>query len=192
MAKHQVVSVDIGTNAIKLVQLEQTASGLRLVNAGIELYPRETAMEEVDDQIVCQTLQKLWKRVQGHKPFVALSIPRTFVTSRRLNLPAAATDAHLPSLIAIQAETELPFKIDSAIYDYHDVRRTDQGVSVELVAARREAVQKQLDYFKPVGITPNSVLPSSLATSVLAGIAPPSLSPAGGDGTVGAMPTGLK
>ena len=41
-------------------------------------------------------------------------------------------------------------------------------MSVELIAARREAVQKQIDYLKPLGILPRAVLPSSLAICVLA------------------------
>ncbi|MBI1926604.1 pilus assembly protein PilM, partial [Candidatus Poribacteria bacterium] len=117
MAKNQVVSIDIGTNAIKLVQLEQTASGrrvsertLRLVSAGIELYPRTSATEDIDDQTIRQTLQKVWRKVQGRVHSVVLSLPRSSVTSRRLtNLPPAATDEQLTSLVAIQAETELPF-----------------------------------------------------------------------------------
>lgn len=171
MAKHQVVSIDIGASAIKLTQLEQTPSGLHLVNAGIELYPQDDPMGEIDDQTIQQTLQKLWKRVLGRKKIpVVLSIPRLLVTSRRLsNLPAAVTDDQLPSLVAIQAETELPFTPEQAVYDYHDVRRdSESGVSVALIAARREAVQKQIDYLKPLGILPRAVLPSSLAICVLA------------------------
>jgi len=178
MAKNQVVSIDIGTNAIKLVQLEQTASGLRLVSAGIELYPRTSATEEIDDQTIRQTLQKLWRKVQGRAHSVVLSIPRSLVTSRRLtNLPPVASDEQLPNLVAIQAETELPFRTDSAVYDYHDVRRTDKSLSVELIAAKRETVQTRLDYFNPLGIVPQAVIPSALATSVLAGIGARQASP---------------
>lgn len=173
MAKHQVVSIDIGASAIKLSQLEQTPAGLHLVSAGIERYPQNSPMGEIGDQAIQQTLQKLWKRIPGRKKIpVVLSIPRLLVTSRRLiNLPDAVTDDQLPSLVAIQAETELPFTPKHAVYDYHDVRRdSEAGVSVELIAARRDAVQKQIDYLKPLGILPRAVLPSSLAICVLAGM----------------------
>jgi Tfp pilus assembly PilM family ATPase len=123
-------------------------------------------MGEIDDQTIQQTLQKLWKKVLGRKKLpVVLSIPRLLVTSRRLrNLPATITDDQLPSLVAIQAETELPFTPEHAVYDFHDVRRDEEsGVSVELIATRREAAQKQIDYLKPLGILPRALLPSSLA-----------------------------
>ena len=173
MAKHQVVSIDIGASAIKLSQLEQTPAGIQLVSAGIERYPQDNPTGEIDDKTIQQTLQKLWKRILGRKKIpVVLSIPRLVVTSRRLtNLPDAVTDDQLPSLVAIQAETELPFPPEQAVFDYHDVRRDGEtGVSVELIAARRDAVQKQIDYLQPLGILPRAMLPSTLAICVLAGM----------------------
>ncbi|MCE2395189.1 type IV pilus assembly protein PilM [Candidatus Poribacteria bacterium] len=172
MAKNQIVSIDIGTSAIKLVQLEQTAAGIRLVNVGIEAYPYTAPTTEVPIEVISEALQRVWRGVGGRSTSVALSIPRLLVTSRRLtNLPAAATDDQLSNLVAIQAETELPFRVEGAIYDHHDVHRSEDGISVELIAARREAVQQQIDYLKPLGITPRGVMPSTLATSALAGIA---------------------
>ena len=171
MAKNQIISIDIGASAIKLVQLEQTAAGIRLVNAGIEAYPNTAATTENPTEAISETLQRLWRRVGGRSASVVLSIPRLLVTSRRLtNLPAAATDDQLSDLVAMQAETELPFRVEGAIYDHHDVRRSEDGIFVELIAARRETVQEQIDYLKPLGITPKGVMPSTLATSVLAGI----------------------
>ena len=171
MAKNQIVSIDIGTSAIKLVQLEQTAAGIRLVNAGVEAYPYTTPTTEIPTEVISETLQRLWRRVGGRSASVVLSIPRLLVTSRRLtNLPAAATDDQLSNLVAMQAETELPFRVEGAIYDHHDVHRSEDGISVELIAARRETVQQQIDYLKPLGITPKGVMPSTLAMSVLAGI----------------------
>ena len=171
MAKNQIVSIDIGTSAIKLVQLEQTAAGIRLVNAEVEAYPHTTLPTEIPIEAITETLQRLWRRVGGRSPSVVLSIPRLLVTTRRLtNLPAAATDDQLSNLVAMQAETELPFRVEGAIYDYHDVHRSEDGISVELIAARRETVQQQIDYLKPLGITTKGVMPSALATSVLAGI----------------------
>jgi type IV pilus assembly protein PilM len=171
MAKNQIVSIDIGTSAIKLVQLEQTASGIRLVNAGIEAYSETNPTVAISTDVISETLERLWRRMGGRGTSVALSIPRLSVTSRRLiNLPAAATDDQLSNLVAMQAETELPFRVEGTIYDYHDARRSEDALSVELIAAKRETVQQQIDYLKPLGLAPTSVIPSTLATSVLAGI----------------------
>ena len=169
MAKNQIVVLDIGTNTIKLIQLMQTGSEIRLISGGVEHYPRQNATEDIDPQTISQTLQQLWKKVQGRNPSVVLSIPRLLVASRRLsNLPAAATDEQLPGLVAMQAENELPFRVEDVVHDYHDVSRTESGISVELIGARRDAVQKYIDYLKPIGVLPKAVLPSAMATGVLA------------------------
>ena len=63
MAKNQIVSIDIGASAIKLVQLEQTAAGIRLVNAGIEAYPHTNPTTEIPIEVISETLQRLWRRV---------------------------------------------------------------------------------------------------------------------------------
>ena len=171
MAKNQIVSIDIGTSAIKLVRLEQTASGIRLVNAGIEAYFETNPTVAISTDVISETLERLWRRMGGRGTSVALSIPRLSVTSRRLiNLPAAVTDDQLSNLVAMQAETELPFRVEGTIYDYHDARRSEDALSVELIAAKRETVQQQIDYLKLLGLAPTSVIPSTLATSVLAGI----------------------
>ena len=171
MAKNQIAAIDIGTSAIKLVQLEQTASGICLVNAGIETYPYTNPTTEISTEVITETLQRLWGRVGARSSSVVLSIPRLSVTSRRLtNLPAAATGDQLTNLVAMQAETELPFRVEDAIYDYHDVHRSEDSISVELIAAKRETVQQQIDFLKPIGLAPKGVMPSTLATSVLAGI----------------------
>ena len=149
MAKNQIVSIDIGTSAIKLVQLEQAAAGIRLVNAAIEPYTPTNPATEIPTEVISETLQRLWRHVVGRSATVVLSIPRLLVTSRRLtNLPAAATDEQLSNLVTMQAETELPFRVDGAIYDHHDVHRSEDGISVELIAARSETVQQQIDYLK--------------------------------------------
>ena len=171
MAKNQIAAIDIGTSAVKLVQLEQTASGICLVNAGIETYPYTNPTTEISTEVITETLQRLWGRVGARSSSVVLSIPRLSVTSRRLtNLPAAATGDQLTNLVAMQAETELPFRVEDAIYDYHDVHRSEDSISVELIAAKRETVQQQIDFLKPIGLAPKGVMPSTLATSVLAGI----------------------
>ena len=141
------------------------------MNAEIETYPYANPTTEIPTDVISETLQRLWRGISGRSTSVVLSIPRLSVTSRRLtNLPAAATEDQLSNLVSMQAETELPFRVEDAIYDYHGVHRSEGTISVELIAAKRETVQRQIDYLKPIGLTPTGVLPSTLATSVLAGI----------------------
>ena len=168
MAKNLVIAVDIGTNTVKLVQFAIHSSEIRLVKTSIASYPRESASGEVDSKTVSRTLEQLWHDVKGGKHRVILSIPRLLVTSRRLtDFPAAVTDEQLTDLVSMQAETEVPFSVENALFDYHDVRRGENGVSVELIAAKRESVQEYINYLQPMGVVPTGIIPSAMATASL-------------------------
>ena len=99
---------------------------------------------------------------------IALALPRFLVSTKRLgNLPAA-TDDQLANIVAISAETELPFRIEEAIFTYHDVQRTSEAVSVELISTRRSTVTDYLDPLEQIGVTASAVVPSTTAIAEVA------------------------
>ena len=171
MAKKQVVAIDIGTHTAKMVQLEQSSAGVRLINANFVTYQNGD-----DPYQVAQALERLWESSgkpskQGYlralfnrdKSEVVLALPRSLVITKRLaNLPAA-TDDQLESIVEIAAEAELPFRIDEAIFTYHDVRRTPDATSVELISTRRASVTDYLDLLEQNGVVASGVTPSMIA-----------------------------
>ena len=115
MAKNQITTVDIGTNSVKVLQLELTQAGIVIANSGVESYPRQSATEKVSDEVVMDTLSQLMKnRVIKTKP-VAMAVPRQSVTVKSLaGLPTSATDEDIDKMVPIQVEPELPFAIADA------------------------------------------------------------------------------
>lgn len=166
MAKNQVVAIDIGTNTAKIVQLERTAAGLRLVHASLIAHAGGDEM---------QSVAALWARLSYRAPTgiqaifsrqkteVGVALPRHLVNTKRLvNLPAA-TDAQLANVVALAAETELPFRVEEAIFTYHNVQRNGEATSVELVSARRQAVEQYMEPLKQKGALPTAVIPAMVA-----------------------------
>ena len=88
-------------------------------------------------------------------------------TKRLGNLPVA-TDDQLANIVAISAETELPFRIEEAIFTYHDVQRTSEAMSVELISTRRSTVTDYLDRLEQIGVTASAVIPSTIAIAEVA------------------------
>ena len=171
MAKKQVVAVDIGTHTAKMVQLEQSSAGVRLINADIVTYA-----DTDDRQQGAKSVENLWASLgkppkQGNlnslfnrnKAEVVLALPRSLVSTKRLaNLPAA-TDDQLANIVEIAAEAELPFRVEEAIFTYHDVRRTSDATSVELISTRRASVTSYLDLLEQIGVSASGVTPSMIA-----------------------------
>lgn len=171
MAKNQVVAIDIGNANVKLLYIEKTAEGSRLVDADVVSISTPDNVEQT-----AASIKQLWNRLgikqnifNKHRMEVAISLPRGSVVTKRLsNLPASTTDAQLPALIEMAAETELPFQVDESVFTYHNVQRTTEGVSVELVSTRRDTVTRYTETIAATGNTPSAIIPSMLAIETTA------------------------
>ena len=176
MAKNRVVAIDIGTNTAKMVQLELSSTSVHLINANVVTYP-----DAAEQHQIVEPVARLWAAL-GDTPArrnlpsffsrdtmeIALALPRFLVSTKRLgNLPAA-TDDQLANIVAISAETELPFRIEEAIFTYHDVQRTSEAVSVELISTRRSTVTEYLDPLEQIGVAASAVVPSTIAIAEVA------------------------
>lgn len=176
MAKNRVVAIDIGTNTAKIVQLEQSSGAVHIINARVVTYP-----DKDDRQRVVESVKHLWESL-GHSPTqgsfrslfnrdkteVVLALPRFLVSTKRLSNLPAATDEQLASIVAIAAEAELPFRVEDAIFTYHDVQQTSEASSVELISTRRTTVTNYLDLLEQIEVSASVVTPSMIAIAEVA------------------------
>ena len=187
MSKNRVVAIDIGTNTAKIVQLEQSFSApVQLTHASVVTYP-----DKGDRLRVSESVKHLWDALGGppgeggihwrkspieafgtlfnrNKTEVALALPRSLVNTKRLSNLPAATDEQLASIVAIAAETELPFRVEEAIFTYHDIQQTAETSSVELISTRRTSVSNYLDLLEQIGVSVSAVTPSMIAIAEVA------------------------
>lgn len=176
MAKTRVVAIDLGTNTAKIVELEQSSTAVHLINARVVTYP-----DKNDRQQVAESVKHLWESL-GNSPVqgglrslfnrnsqeIVLALPRFLVNTKRLSNLPPATDEQLESIVAIAAEAELPFRIEEAIFTYHDVQQTSDASSVELISTRRTTVTEYLDLFEQIGVSVSAVTPSMIAIADVA------------------------
>lgn len=171
MAKNQVVAIDIGSATAKIVYIEKTSGALHLINAGVISYT-----DPNNPQNISEAVRKLWNQLgikhtffNKHRMEVGIALPRRFVVTKHLpSLPPATTDVQLPSVVEMAAETELPFQVEESIFTYHDVQRTTETLSVELVSTRRDTVSRYMEFLNETGATPSAVIPSMFAIATLA------------------------
>ena len=187
MSKNRVVAIDIGTNTAKIVQLEQSFSApVQLTHASVVTYS-----DKGDRLRVSESVKHLWEALGGppgeggirwrrspiealgtlfnrNKTEVALALPRSLVNTKRLSNLPAATDEQLASIVAIAAETELPFRVEEAIFTYHDIQQTAETSSVELISTRRTSVSNYLDLLEQSGVSVSAVTPSMIAIAEVA------------------------
>jgi type IV pilus assembly protein PilM len=165
LAKNRITTIDIGTNSVKVLQLELSQSDIMIANFGVEHYPRQSASDKLSDEVVIDTLSHLLReKVISTKP-VAMSIPRYLVTVKNLiGLPASASEDDIKKMVPIQVEPELPFSIAESVQSSYNIQRSQDGISLEVVAAKKSSVQRYLDISDELGLKLSAIIPSSLAT----------------------------
>lgn len=145
------IGLDIGSSAIRAVQLEQRRDG----TLQLDLY-REVALppgavvdgEVVEPDLVAAALRELWGQAGLRRRTVAVGLASQRVTVRQIDLPDLP-DAELADAVSLQAQDQLPIPVDEALLDHVVVERYDAGggrtnVRVLLVAAERDMVDRLL------------------------------------------------
>ena len=186
MATQRVVAIDIGTHTAKIVLLEQSSTTVQLTNASVVTFADKDDRLQIYESVkhLWDTLGDLpveggihWRRspieayrtmFNRNKTEVALALPRSLVNTKRLSNLPAVTDEQLASIVTIAAEAELPFRVEEAIFTYHDVQQTPETSSVELISTRRTSVSNYLDLLEQIGVSVSAVTPSMIAIAEVA------------------------
>jgi type IV pilus assembly protein PilM len=140
------IGLDIGSSAVRAVQLRHERRGSSLQRVGQVQLPagavRDGAIVEPD--VVVAALKQLWRTFKLKTRKVALGLANQQVVVRRLDLPYM-TEAELRTSLPLQVDGLIPIAVDQAILDFCVLgeRQNDDGtrmVRILLVAAQRDMV----------------------------------------------------
>jgi len=141
-----VVGLDIGSTAVKAVELKKVGKGFRVSAIASEPVPPDSIVDGaiIDGGAVADAIRRLFTRTQFHSNQVAASLSGRAVIVKRINVPTM-TGRELADSIHWEAEQHVPFDIQDVSLDYEVL---DPGTSAEsrgtmevlLVAAKKEKV----------------------------------------------------
>ncbi len=145
-----LVGLDIGSSAIKLVELKEGKEGrFQLLKAGLESLSPEAIVDGaiMDSSLVVETIARLLSATAVKNPNVAVAVSGHSVIVKKIQLPTMPEE-ELSESIRWEAEQYVPFDINDVYLDYVVL---DPGIGAEtmgvlLVAAKKEKV----DDFKNV------------------------------------------
>lgn len=151
------IGLDIGSSAIKLVQLQESKSGIALHKAGSAPTPREAVKGGVvvDPLAVAKAVQSLLEALQVEKATVAGGIAGPTVVVREVPLPSMS-DRQLRKSIQWEARNYISFPVEDSVVEFQVLDRptTDEGgqMRVMLVAAPRDMVDSQVEAIELAGL----------------------------------------
>ena len=141
-----LVGLDIGSSAVKAVELKSAGRGYRVTACGSEPLPPDSIVDGaiIDGAAVADAIRRLFESRSIRTRDVAASLSGNAVIVKKITLPAM-TGAELADSIYWEAEQYIPFDIQDVNLDYQVVEPAEKGsangsIDVLLVAAKKEKI----------------------------------------------------
>ncbi|MFQ5736636.1 MAG: type IV pilus assembly protein PilM [Thermodesulfobacteriota bacterium] len=156
--KREAVAFDIGSNSIKLVQMNQTKKGWELIKIGMAELPPEAIVDGsiIDSMAVTNTLRELVKTHGVKVKDSASSLTGHSVIIKKVSFPAMTED-ELAESIQWEAEQYIPFPISDVNIDFQILGADTEGrgqMDVMLVAVKKDVINDYTNVIKEAGLNP--------------------------------------
>ena len=155
-----VVGLDIGSSAVKAVELKAVGKGFKVSAFASEPVPPDSIVDGaiIDGSAVADAIRRLFENKAFKSKDVAASLSGNAVIVKRINLPVM-TESDLAESIYWEAEQYIPFDIQDVNLDYQildpgtgpDAKGT---MDVLLVAAKKEKIADYTGVIAQAGRTP--------------------------------------
>ena len=155
-----VVGLDIGSSAVKAVELKAVGRGFKVVACGSEPVPSDSIVDGaiIDGVGVADAIRRVFENKAFKSRDVAASLSGNAVIVKKINLPVM-TESELAESIYWEAEQYIPFDIQDVNLDYQildpGTRADSKGtMDVLLVAAKKEKIADYTGAIAQAGRTP--------------------------------------
>ncbi|MBI3327667.1 MAG: type IV pilus assembly protein PilM [Nitrospinae bacterium] len=152
----QVVGVDVGSSALKVVELRGTWKGFECVRAVERKLPVDHGTACPPEQIA-QALTELLSANAIKPAGVVTAIPAQVTFVRNLQLPFR-DPRKIREVLKFELEPHIPYPVEEVIVDFAKVRETEAGgCEILVVAAPKPAVAEHLRILELAGLVPEIV-----------------------------------
>jgi type IV pilus assembly protein PilM len=152
-----LVGLDIGSSAVKAVELRRKGNSFELLNLGIEPLGQDTVVDGaiMDALSVSSAIEKIFTDNRIKTKNVATSVSGHSVIVKRVTV-GATTDEELYNAIPYEAQQHIPFDMTDVNLSYQGLgpSPSGSGTDVMLVAVKREKILNHTNVLSQAGKTP--------------------------------------
>jgi type IV pilus assembly protein PilM len=149
------IGIDIGSRAIKLVEIAWEKEQPVLKSFGIKEFPLSvpTSSQLIDHQVLTDTLSQLLSTTHTYSKNAVVAVGGEAMFARELVFPAMISE-ELKEAIKWDLEKYIPYAPDSYYYDFSIIGagNSDSEIKVLLVASPKEIVNNLISVIKNVGL----------------------------------------
>jgi type IV pilus assembly protein PilM len=166
LSKKSIVGLDIGSSAVKVVEVARSAKGFDLLSLGVAHLPQEAIVQGafLNASAIADTIREaLGKaRIKGRQ--VACAVSGHSVIVKKISLPTM-TREELEESIRWEAEQYIPFDVNEVNLDFQILSegKGDGQMDVLLVAAKKDMVDDYVQVMNESGLQPAIIDVASFA-----------------------------
>jgi type IV pilus assembly protein PilM len=147
--------LDIGSSAVKVVQLAGSGRSFELRAHAVVPLPHEAISEGVikDPPVVVSAIREAVGKAGIKGRDAAISVSGRELIVKKVQLPRA-TPKEIADAIQLEAEHHIPFAIDEVFLDYQVVGETANSMDLILVAVKKSKVTEYFAAAEEAGVNP--------------------------------------
>jgi len=155
-----IVGLDIGSSAVKAIELQPASDGLKLVRFGFAQLPPEAIVQGsfMNAPAIASAVREACQGAGIKAKDAATSASGHAVIVKKITLPSQSSE-ELDETIRWEAEQYIPFDINEVNVDYqilHD-GSTDGQMDVLLVAAKKDLIDDYVQVINEAGLNPVAI-----------------------------------
>jgi type IV pilus assembly protein PilM len=151
------VALDIGSSAIKMVEVEVDKNGYRLLNMGIQPIPAMAIQNNMvaDKDVVVKAIQNLIRNHGVRSTQVVAAVPGRVAIIKKIQLPAQGEE-ELDANVEFQASQLIPDTLENVNLDYQalDYVENSDRMDVLLVAVKKDIINSYTQAIKEAELVP--------------------------------------
>jgi type IV pilus assembly protein PilM len=155
-----LVGLDIGSSAVKAVELRKKGNTYELLNLGIETLGQDTVVDGsiMDALSVSSAIEKIFNENRIKVKNVATSVSGHSVIVKRVTINAT-TEEELYNAVPYEAQQHIPFDMADVNLSYQGLgpSSSGNGTDVMLVAVKREKILNHTNVLSQAGKIPTVV-----------------------------------
>jgi type IV pilus assembly protein PilM len=160
------IGVDLGTSAIKMVELKE-GRGIEVENmAALSIPPGLITEQGIQDiEAVANAIRQCWGKLNTSVKHVSLALPPSQVITGVFRVPNSLSKGEQRDLAFKEVSSKIPFSMDEASWDFMPLTPPGEGEFFDalMVAAVKDKVAERVGVVEAAGLTVDTVDVENLA-----------------------------
>jgi type IV pilus assembly protein PilM len=151
----ELFGLDIGTSAIKAIQLREAPGGWKLMGLGHVPVPPDAIADGTikDPGAVADAIREAVARGGITAREATIGVAGRDIITKKVQLPEVPTK-EFRGAVELEAEHHIPFAFDEVFLDYHVARRHDGVIDFIIVAVKKTKVHEYVSLVERAGFVP--------------------------------------